>query len=91
MVLETKGRERYQEVSAKAGAVPRTANAARRSAERFQGRKGWMSSGAFPPAAAQLFKYHISHRRGLRFQRASVANSENIVAANRPLHNEPEP
>ncbi len=50
-----------------------------------------MSSGAFPPAAAQLSKYHVSHSRGLIFQWASVANSENIVAAKRPLHKEPEP
>jgi hypothetical protein len=50
-----------------------------------------MSWGAFPPAAAQLSKYHVSHNRGLSFQRRSVAKSKNIVAANRPLHKEPEP
>ena len=68
-----------------------TVNSARRSAERFQGRNGRMSSGALPPAAAQLSKYHVSQRRGLSFQWASVAKSENIVAAKRPLHSEPEP
>ena len=57
------------------------ANAARRSAERFHGKNGWMSSGALPPAAAQLSKYHVSHNRGLRFQWASVAISENMAAA----------
>jgi len=28
---------------------------------------------------------------GLSFQRTSVAKSENIIAAKRPLHKEPEP
>ena len=74
-----------------AGVAVRMANAARRSAERFQGRNGRMSLGAFPPAAAQLPKYHVNHSRGLSFPWASVANSENIAAANRPLHREPEP
>jgi hypothetical protein len=32
-----------------------------------------MSSGAFPPAAAQFSKYHVSHNRGLIFQWDSVA------------------
>jgi hypothetical protein len=64
--------------------------AARRSAERFQGRNGQMSLGVFPPAAAQLSKYHVNHGRGLS-QWASVANGENITAAGRPLHGEPEP
>ena len=50
-----------------------------------------MSLGALPPAAAQLSKYHKSHSRRLIFQCASVANSENIIAASRPLHNEREP
>jgi putative transposase len=49
-----------------------------------------MSSGAFPPDAAQLSKYHVSHRRGLSFQWASVATIENIAAASRPLHRAPE-
>ena len=79
------------EVSAAAGVLVRIANAARRSLERFQGKNGWMSSGVFPPAAAQLSKYHVSHCRGLTFPWASVAKRENIAAANRPLHNEPEP
>jgi hypothetical protein len=50
-----------------------------------------MSSGAFPPAAAQLSKYHLSQRRGLSSQWANVAKSENIVAAKQPLHKEPDP
>ena len=83
---ETNSSQRRQEVLGTTGAVDRIANAARRSAERFQGKNGSMSSGAFPPAAAQLSKYHASHSRGLSFQWVSVANSENIVAANRPLH-----
>ena len=87
---ETDDQQR-QDVSAVDGDVARSANATRRSGERFQGKNGWMSSGAFPPAAAQLSKYHVSHNRGLIFQWASVANSENIVAASRPLHKEPEP
>ena len=68
--------------------MDRIANAARRSAERFQGKNGSMSSGAFPPAAAQLSKYHASHSRGLSFQCVTVANSENIVAASRPLYSD---
>ena len=80
-----------QEVSAVGGVVVRSANAACRSGERFHGKNGWMSSGAFPPAAAQLSKYHVSHKRGLIFQWASVANSENIAAASRPLQRDPEP
>jgi hypothetical protein len=64
------------------------ANVARRWAERFQGKKGPTSSGAFPPAAAQLSKYQVSHNRGLSSQHASVANSENMAAASRPLHRE---
>ena len=51
----------------------------------------WMSSGDFRPAAAQLSRYHVSHCRRLIFQYASVAGSENVAAASRPLHNEPEP
>jgi hypothetical protein len=79
------------EVSMVAGVGVGIANASRRSSERFQGKKGWMSSGAFPPAAAQLSKYQVNHRRGWSFQWASVANSENIAAASRPLHRAPEP
>ena len=80
-----------QEVSAVDGDAACSANAARRSGERFQGKNCWMSSGDLPPTAAQLAKYHVSHKRGLICQCASVANSENIVAASRPLHNEPDP
>ena len=80
-----------QEVSTIDEDVRRSANATCRSGERFQGKNAWMSSGAFPPAAAQLSKYHVSHNRGLLFQCASVADSENIAAASRPLHNEPDP
>ena len=80
-----------QEVSAVDGDVLRPANVASRSGERFQGKNCWMSSGDFPPAAAQLSKYHVSHNRGLICKRASVANNENIVAASRPLHKAPEP
>ena len=80
-----------QDVSAVVGYVGRIANATRRSEERFQGKNGWMSSGDFPPAAAQLSKYHVNHNRGLIFQWASVAKSESVAAASRPLHNEPEP
>ena len=50
-----------------------------------------MSVGVLPPNAAQLCKYHSSHRRGLICQSFKVANSENNAAAKRPLHNEPEP
>jgi len=50
-----------------------------------------MSVGAFPPADAQLSRCHVSHLSGLIFHWASVAKSENIVAASRPLHKEPEP
>src|SRR5208282_309619 len=88
---KNKGREWRQEVLSGEGVVFGTPSANRRSSERFQGRNGWISSGAFPPAAAQPSKYHISHRRGLSFQRTSVAKSENIIAAKRPLHKEPEP
>jgi hypothetical protein len=70
------------------GIVAGVPSANRRSSERFHGKNGWMSSGVFPPATAQFSKYHVSHRRGLIFQRASVANSENIIAANWPLHRE---
>jgi hypothetical protein len=80
-----------QEVLWAAGTVTGAPNADRRSPERFHGKNGWMSSGAFPPAAAQLSKYQVSHRRGLTSQQASVAKSENIAAANCPLHSEPEP
>ena len=88
---EQAGDRQRHEVSVAAAVVVRIANAARRSAERFQGKNGWMSSGAFPPASAQLAKYHVSHRCRLSLQWASVANNENILAANRPLHNEPDP
>jgi hypothetical protein len=74
----------HQEVSVVDGDVACSANSARRSEERFQGRNGRMSWGALPPAAAQLAKYHVSHNRGLIFQCASVANSENIIAASFP-------
>jgi hypothetical protein len=40
-----------------------------------------MSSGALPPASAQLSKYHVSHRRGLSFQRASVADKRCRILA----------
>ena len=85
------GGKRRQEVLCAVGTGAKTPNARRRSTERFQGRNGRISSGAFPPAAAQLSRYHVSHRCGLSFQWASVANSENIAAANWPLHREPEP
>jgi len=80
-----------QDVSAVDGSAACSANATRRSGERFQGKNCRMSSGAFPPAAAQFSKYHVSHNRGLIFQWASVANSENIAADSRPLQREPEP
>ena len=83
--------KRRQEVLWAAGAVTGAPNADRRSPEKFHGKNGWISSGTLPPAAAQLSKYHVSHSRGLSFQWASVAKSENIVAANWPLHSEPEP
>src|SRR5271168_3839373 len=67
------------------------ANECRCSADRFQGRNGSMSAGALPPASAQLCKYHVSHKRGLSFPKRNVANSENSMAAKRPLHNAPEP
>ena len=35
-----------------------------------------MSSGAFSPATAELFKYHVSHDRGWSLQRTGVAASE---------------
>lgn len=82
---------RRQDVSAVDDDADRSANAARRSRERFHGKNGWISAGVFPSASAQLSKHHVSHNRGLISQRASVANSENIIAASRPLHNEPEP
>jgi hypothetical protein len=63
----------HHEVSAMEGVVVLMANAARRSAERFQGKNGWMSAGSLPPAAAQLSKYHVSHNRGLIFQWESVS------------------
>ena len=87
---QARDRQRHEVLGA-AGVVVGMANAAPQSAERFQGKNGSMSAGAFPPAAAQLSKYHVSQRRGLSSQRASVANSENIAAARRPLHGEPEP
>ena len=37
-----------------------TAKVARCSGDSFQGRKELMSAGAFPPASAQLCKYHVS-------------------------------
>ena len=80
-----------QDVSVVDGDAACSANATRRSGERFQGKNCWMSSGDFPPAAAQLSKYHVNHNRGLIFQCASVANSENIAAASRPLQRDPEP
>jgi hypothetical protein len=44
--------------------------------ERFQGKNGSMSSGAFPPATAEVLKYHVSHDRGWSLQRAGAAASE---------------
>lgn len=80
-----------QEVLCADGAGIDAPSANRRSSERFQGQNGWMSAGGLPPAVAQLSKYQVSHDRGLIFQWAKVANRENIVAASRPLHREPEP
>src|SRR3989304_4203301 len=63
-VARGRGDERGQEVSWAQGAVARAASVQRRSSERFQGKNGSISSGAFPPAAAQLSKYHVSHTPG---------------------------
>src|ERR1700674_1434573 len=64
---------------------------ARLSSDRFHGRKGSMSVGAWLPASAQLCRYHCSHSRGLSCPSWRVATSEKSVAARRPLHNAPEP
>jgi hypothetical protein len=56
------------ELSGAVGSVVCMVHAACRREVRFQGRNGWMSSGALPPATAQFSKYHVSHRRGLIFQ-----------------------
>ena len=53
--------------------------ATRRSPDRFQGKKGWMSSGALPPAAAPLSRYPVSQQRGLSYQWARVADKENMA------------
>jgi hypothetical protein len=50
-----------------------------------------MSAGACPPAAAHCSKYQLSQARGLSPQSFKVATIENIVAASRALHSDPDP
>ena len=57
----------------------------------FQGKNESMSDGTRPPFSAQLSRNHVSQARMLILERAKVANSEKSVAANRPLHCDPEP
>ena len=66
-------------------------NSARRSGARFQGRSRSTSSGTRLPAAAQLWRYDESQRRGLMFHCFSVATIENMAAVRQTLQSEPEP
>src|SRR6266481_4031425 len=61
------------------------------SGERFQGKKGRMSSGALPPAAAHFSRNACSQVRGFHPHICTVAMIENIMAARRPLHSAAEP
>src|SRR5216683_7727041 len=56
--------------------VPSSARALRCSSVRFQGRNPAMAAGAWPPASAQLVKYHCSHLRGFNFHSFNVAKIE---------------
>src|SRR5271157_826658 len=51
------------------------------SSLRFHGKNSWIFSGTLPPDAAQCWKYHVSHFRGLSFHIDSVAKIENNAAA----------
>jgi len=66
------------------------ANACRCSAGMFQGRNRLTSAGAWPPASAQLCKYHANQLHTFSPHICKVANSENSIAASRPLHSEPD-
>ena len=66
------------------------ASSERRSAERFQGRNGVMSSGAFPPAAATL-QVPIEPQAWVQSATGHGRKREKSIAAKRPAHREPEP
>ena len=65
--------------------------ARRWSSDRFHGNHASGFSGPWPPASAQAVKYAVSQVRGLSPHNASVCNSENSIAASRPLQTAPEP
>src|SRR3954471_21751994 len=57
----------------------------------FQGKKGSMSDGVWPPFWAQLSKNSVSQVRMLIWAIVRVANREKSFTASRPLHNAPDP
>lgn len=58
---------------------------------RVPGEEGATFEGALPPASAQLCRCQLSHSRGFRPLRVSVAMIEKCIVAKRPLHRDPEP